>query len=164
MKSKLEEVLKEQKFPCIGIDSNDRDSYLEIVKNCKDICESNQKVDGQSNCRLIEMHLYKDSNEVNANGSVIIGTEEKREYRHVDANIYIESESIIVDMLVTRLQVQDERQQYRTLDEFTIEDDKLIRRSQYNYDMKSMISEVNNDAAAIIIELIKKENKKGRKK
>ena len=162
MKSNLTEILKEQKFPCFGIDSEDRDSYLEIIKNCKDFCDSEQKVDNQSKCDLIEMELRKVGKEVRANGSVFIGTLNKKEYRHLDANIYIEENSIIVDMLVTRLSVVDEKSQYRTLDEFVFENNVLIRNSQYNYDMKTKSSKIADEKALIIIDIINKVNKKGK--
>ena len=58
--------------------------------------------------------------------------------------LFTEKERIIVDMLITRLCVDSNYKIYRVLDEFTLENNILKRRSSYNYDLKSSIEEVEN--------------------
>ena len=89
--------------------------------------------------------MKKGLNEVNVNGIMHIG----KENRCINATIFLKPNKIIVDSNITRL-IENESGKvdakiYTVLDEFTIENDKIKRRSQYNYDMKSLYDEIENE-------------------
>lgn len=139
------EIFQENYFPYQFMNVDERDFCLKILSNCKDISDSNYKVNGTSKCDIVEMRFKKENNIIHANGSLTIGDKDNQENRCVDADIFITKDNIIVDMLVTRLMVKDENKEYRVLDEFKLEDDVLKRRSFYTYDMKSIYDSIEND-------------------
>ena len=142
---KKEEMFKEQRFPYLNMSIEERDFCIEILKNCKDISDSDNKVDGTANCDLVQMKFSKeDDGSIHANGVVSIGNN-KPENRCIDADIFISNSSIIVDMLVTRLMVEDKNKEYRVLDEFKYENNVLRRKSLYNYDMKNLYENIDNE-------------------
>ena len=57
----------------------------------------------------------------------------------------LEKDKIIVDMLVTRLCTSDKLKKYRVMDEFSIIDNRLQRRSRYNYDIKSIYTDIDDN-------------------
>ena len=144
-KKLIDIILDEQDFPYENMTLDERNYYLDIIKNCKDICDTDNKVDGVSTCEIIRARLKKRLNKVNVDGIMHIG----KENRCINADIYLNPDRIIVDSNITRL-IEDENGKanatiYTVLDEFTIENGKLQRRSQYNYDMKSLYDEIEND-------------------
>lgn len=134
-------ILDEQRFPYIGMSLDERNYYLNIINNCKDICDSENKVGNESKCKIVELRFKKENNIVNVNGSLMLGNE----CRCIDADIFIEKNSIIVDMLITRLCSDIGTKEYRVLDEFKMERGILKRKSQYNYNMEYILEDVEND-------------------
>ena len=122
-----EKIFDEQRFPYEGMSLEERNYYLNIIRNCKDICNTENQVNNQSRCQIVEMRFKKDKDIVSVNGSVHIGNEN----RCINADIFNTKDSVVVDMLVTRLCIDTEHKEYRVLDEFKIEKGFLKRRSQY---------------------------------
>ena len=138
MSSKIDILLDEEKFPCIGMSKDERNYCLNIIKNCKDICDTENKVDDINKCEIVEMHFRKDNNVIIFSGSLSIGGE----YRTIEGHFYIGKDSIIVDSKITRLCVETDRKEYTVLDEFKLEKNSLKRRSQYNYNMENLYTKV----------------------
>lgn len=143
--NKYDVILDEQIFPYEGMTLEERNYYLNIIKNCKDICDTENKVDNVSNCELVELHLKKKDDIVSFNGSLTIGTNKKREYRTIEGELFLLKNSVVVDYEIIRLCIQEEPKKYRVLDEFKIEKDILKRKSMYNYNMKSIYEIVENE-------------------
>ncbi len=144
MLSHEQEILNEQYYRFHDIDKSDGKYYLNIIKHCKDICDTNHVIDGSKICEIVEMSFKKEGNKIKVNGSLTIGDKIK-ENRIIEADMFLDSDKIIVDMLITRLCISDDKKQYRVLDEFSIVDNKLQRRSQYNYDMKSIYTDIDDN-------------------
>lgn len=141
--NRYEAILDEQWFPYENMTLEERNRYLNIIKNCKDICDTDNKVDGVKNCELVELHLKKNLNKVSFNGSLTIGTDKQRENRCIEGELFLQNRNtIIVDYKIIRLNTNDDHKEYRVLDEFKIEKDIVKRRSQYNYDMISLYEEI----------------------
>lgn len=140
MNKLLETVLDEKKFPYEGMTLDERNSYLNIINHCKDVCDSIYKVNGISKCQILEMRFKKNGNQVRINGIMSIGTLENR---CIDGFIFLEKDSIIVDALITRI-LKEGNFEYRVLDEFSIVDEKLVRKSFYNQDMQIITEEIND--------------------
>ena len=132
---------KIQLNPSRNMSLDERDFCLEILNNCKDISDSNQKVDGIGKCEILAMSLEKLNGVIKASGLLSISGEN----RSIEADIFIEDNRIIVDMLVTRLLASDKHIKYRVLDEFKVENGILKRRSQYNYDMENIYDNIENE-------------------
>lgn len=141
MSSKIDILLDEKRFPCIGMSKDERNYCLNIIRNCKDICDTENKVNGISKCQIIEMHFRKENNDVRISGSLSINNE----FRTIEGYLYLEKDRILVDYKITRLCIANERKIYTVLDEFKLENDILKRRSQYNYNMKSLYTEINDE-------------------
>lgn len=132
-------ILDEQYFPYYNMTLEERNFYLKLLRNCKDICSTEQKVNNQDKCEIVEMSLRKnDENDIYAQGSLIINGE----VRCIDADIFKDDKKIFVDMHVTRLCNESSKKEYRVLDIFEIQSNKLKRTSEYNYDMKNNIDEL----------------------
>lgn len=141
--NRYEVLLDEQRFPYENMTLEERNCYLNIIRNCKDICDSENKVDGVNNCKLVELHLKKKLNKVSFNGSLMIGTGKQRENRCIEGELFLQNKNIIiVDYKIIRLNTNDEHKEYRVLDEFKIQKDIVKRRSQYNYNMISLYDEI----------------------
>lgn len=134
-------ILDEQKFPYIYMSLEERNQYLNIIRNCKDICDSENKVNDISKCEIIGMRLIKEDNDIIFNGMLKIGNEN----RTIEGRIFFDKNRIFVDSLITRVGMETEHKIYTVLDEFKLEDTKIIRRSQYNYNMKSIYDIIDND-------------------
>jgi len=133
-------VLEEQRFPCENMSREEKNYYLNILRNCKDICDSDNKVNNIGKCEILQTKLVKKEEFITFNGMMtILG-----ESRSMSGFIFTKEDSIIVDMQVTRY-FDDGHKSYSTLDEFKLENNKLIRRSQYNYNMISVIDEIENE-------------------
>ena len=88
------------------------------------------------------MSLKKnDENDIYAQGSLIINGE----VRCIDADIFKDDKKIFIDMHVTRLCNESSKKEYRVLDIFEIQSNKLKRTSEYNYDMKKNINELSDE-------------------
>lgn len=144
MSKLLNSILDEQRFPYEGINLEERNYYLNIIKNCKDIIDSEHKVDGESKSQINELHFKKVNNQVIINGSLIIGSRTK-ENRCINGYIFIENNSILVDMHIIRLSNNGAFMEYTVLDEFKIVDGFLRRNSFYNYDMREIEIEINDE-------------------
>ena len=138
MDNTYEEIYKEQYFPYLYMTIDERDFCLKILENCKDIVDSDFKINGIGKCSIVEMHFKKENGVIHTSGSLIIGDDTKKECRTIETDIYVNNERIIVDMLIERLNVFDENKKYRVLDEFKLENNKLRRKSQYNFDMENL--------------------------
>lgn len=135
-------ILDEQYFPYYNMTLEERDFYLKLLRNCKDVCSTEQKVNNQDKCEIVEMSLKKnDENDIYAQGSLIINGE----VRCIDADIFKDDKKIFVDMHVTRLCNESSKKEYRVLDIFEIQSNKLKRTSEYNYDMKKNINELSDE-------------------
>ncbi len=135
-------ILDEQYFPYYNMTLEERNFYLKLLRNCKDICSTEQKVNNQDKCEIVEMSLKKnDENDIYAQGSLIINGE----VRCIDADIFKDDKKIFVDMHVTRLCNESSKKEYRVLDIFEIQSNKLKRTSEYNYDMKKNINELSDE-------------------
>lgn len=135
-------ILDEQYFPYYNMTLEERNFYLKLLRNCKDICSTEQKVNNQDKCEIVEMSLKKnDENDIYAQGSLIINGE----VRCIDADIFKDDKKIFIDMHVTRLCNESSKKEYRVLDIFEIQSNKLKRTSEYNYDMKKNINELSDE-------------------
>lgn len=135
-------ILDEQYFPYYNMTLEERNFYLKLLRNCKDICSTEQKVNNQDKCEIVEMSLRKnDENDIYAQGSLIINGE----VRCIDADIFKDDKKIFVDMHVTRLCNESSKKEYRVLDIFEIQSNKLKRTSEYNYDMKKNTNELSDE-------------------
>ena len=143
--TKKQQILDEQYYPYLFMSKSERDFCLKVLNNCKDINDSNHKINNIGKCQIVEMSFKKENGIIRTTGSLIIGDGLKKECRTMEADIYIKKDNIIVDMLITRLNSNDKNRQYRVLDEFKLENDILKRRSQYNYDMKNIYEVVENE-------------------
>ena len=142
---KYEYIIHDENFPGEGMTQEERDYCLNILENCKDICDSDNKVNGIGKCRLVRLRLKKEDNIVNVDGGLYIGNPNTGEARYINADIFFNPNSIIVDMKITRLGVECENKVYTVLDKFTLKNGNLNRRSLYNYDMKFMNNFVENE-------------------
>lgn len=131
---KQKRIIDEQYFPYSNMTLEERNYYLYIIKNCRDISATRFPVDGKSKCDLVEMRLRKEANVIYMNGSLIIG-EKVTECRSIDGIIYLDGKEIIVDYHITRLCVSEGIKEYTVLDEFKVLGEALKRRSMYNFDM-----------------------------
>jgi len=126
------EILEEQYFNYGNMDRTEGNYYLNILKNCKDICDSEQVINGNKKCKIVEITIDKKDNKwLTFNGSVIVGEESRTIY----GDIFVKKNSVVVDMHVERLLARDERNFYTVLDTFELKDNKMIRKSYYNYNM-----------------------------
>ena len=139
-KELLDILLDERKFPCENMSKDERNYYLNILRNCKDVCDSENKVNGICKCEILETRLVKKEEFITFNGLMTISGEN----RSMSGLIFVKDDSILVDMQVTRY-FNEGHKSYSTLDEFKLEDNKLIRRSQYNYNMDSIVVEIKNE-------------------
>lgn len=140
--NRYEAILDEQWFPYENMTLEERNRYLNIIKNCKDICDTDNKVDGVKTCELVELHLKKNLNKVSFNGSLTIGTDKQRENRCIEGELFLQNRNtIIVDSKITRLSTNDEHKEYRVYDMFKLQNDVLKRSSVYNYDYKKTYEE-----------------------
>lgn len=145
MEQNIGDVLRDEAlFPYVGMSLEERNLCLEILKNCKDICDSDQKVEGIGLCKIVEMRFKKENGLINGNGSLAIG-KNKKEYRTIDADISFEKNYILVNMTITRLLVEDDRKYYFVVDMFKLDNDVLKRVSRYNYNRKDIFSDLEND-------------------
>ncbi len=135
-------ILDEKYFPYYNMTLEERNFYLKLLRNCKDICSTEQKVNNQDKCEIVEMSLRKNNeNDIYAQGSLIINGE----VRCIDADIFKDDKKIFVDMHVTRLCNESSKKEYRVLDIFEIQSNKLKRTSEYNYDMKKNTNELSDE-------------------
>lgn len=141
----LNNLLDEKKFPYLNMSLEERNYYLNMIKCCKDIYNSNHKIGNSSTCDIIEMHLKKENDIVYFNGSLSIGDDKDTEYRCISGEIWSEkTNTVVVEMSVIRLKVKQGPEKYRVVDEFVLEDDKLFRKSYYNYEIKTIVEEIDN--------------------
>lgn len=137
----------EQNFPCRGMTREERSICLNIIKHCKEISDSEHKVDGQNKCEILQMSFEKFKERKNVfviNGTLSIGLKNK-EARCIDGVIYLEKNSILVDMHIVRVCTDTLFNEYSVVDEFKIVKDELKRKSYYDYDMKKMTTKIDNE-------------------
>ena len=145
MNKLFDTILDEQRFPYEGMNIEQRNYYLNIIRNCKDIKDSEHKIDGESVCQILELSFKKKDSHVAINGLLSIGTDNVRENRCIEGLIFMESNNVIVDYHITRLCVGSVPTEYTVLDEFKLCDGKLMRNSFYNYDMKKIETEIDDE-------------------
>lgn len=140
-------ILDEQNFPYIGMTLEQRNYYLNIVRNCKDITDTIHKVGNESKCQILQLSFKKETDSIYING--ILTIEDKNlnisENRCIDGYILPYKNSIVVDMHITRLCVSSIHKEYRTLDEFKLEKNILKRKSNYNYERIIYIDNIETD-------------------
>lgn len=140
-KDLCKKILDEQDFPYMGMTLEERNYYLNIIKNCKDIADTIHKVGNKSQCRILKLSLKKKENEISFNGFATI----EHENRCIDGYLFLEKDSILVDMHITRLCVDDIHKEYTVLDEFKLVDDILKRKSRYNYDRHNYCDSIKDE-------------------
>lgn len=145
MNKTLETIIDEQYFPYVGMSLEQRNYYLNIIKNCKDVCDSENKIYNHGNGIMVAMSLKKEDAIVKFNGTLTFGPEGMHENRCIEGILYLKEKSIIVDYKITRLCVKEEPKEYRVFDEFKLENDVLKRKSLYDYNFKSICDEIDND-------------------
>lgn len=144
--NKVDLIIEEQYFPYMDMSLEERNFCLSILKNCKDICDTDQKVGNKSKCEIVQMNFKKQNSKlIKAEGSLIIKDNKVCEVRAVEADIYLEKAKVIVDMHINRLCANDKNREYTVLDIFEFENDKLKRTSEYNYEMKRIVTEINDN-------------------
>ena len=102
--------------------------YLNLFENCKDICDSNYKVNGNGKCEILEFRLNKvEPGIITLHSIVYIG----KENRVVNGYIFERGNKTVIDIYDERLLVNKDKT-YRTVDIFKQKDNNLIRISSYN--------------------------------
>lgn len=144
MNKKAKILLDEQKFPCFDMTKEERNMYLNIIRNCKDICDSENKVGTHSKCKMIQMVLRKKGNAVTFNGILSLGEDNKFENRCVNGELYVDNNMILVYMNVERFKNIDQRE-YSVVDEFKLQNNILTRKTRYDYIKKDIIEEVKDE-------------------
>ena len=145
-KSKLLEIIKdEKKFPYENMSLEERNYYLNIIRNCKDVCDTDNKVDNISKCEIIKLNLKKDGNVVRVDGYLKIGSDKISENRLIVADIYLEENSIIVDMHIDRLCFKGDHKSYTVFEKFILEKEMLKRISKYNYNVEPVSNNIENE-------------------
>jgi hypothetical protein len=95
----LDVIEDQHSFPGENMLKVERDYYLDILRNCKDISDSDNKVDNTGKCELLRFRLkYKgqEKNMVNVDGLLYIGNYPTGEGRHINADIYLEEDKVVV--------------------------------------------------------------------
>ena len=123
----------------------EKNIYLYLIQNCKEITDSIISVDGFRNFNILSMHLYKNGDEIHTNGYGSIGIDDNHENRYIYVNIRLKKQEIIVEMDVERLCVEDELKKYKIVDTFYIENGNLKRISEYSFDNKTDIVDINDE-------------------
>lgn len=134
----------EQNFPCRGMSREERQTCLNIIRNCKEISDTDYKIDGQNKCELLQMSFEKKNGEIAINGTISIGDKVK-EARCIDGSIYIDTSTILVDMHVVRVCSDTLFNEYFVVDEFKMINGQLVRESYYDYDMKKLRTKIDNN-------------------
>lgn len=142
-REKLEEIELEQNFPAENMTANERDFYIDLLSNCKDI---KAPVNIKSlNSKIVELHLNKKAKEVYFNGSVHYDLIDSYENRCINGMIFKHKGNFYVDMQVTRLVQICDRKIYSTTDEFIVKDGTIVSCiGYYNYEMPKKYSEEIN--------------------
>ena len=144
MNKKAKILLDEQKFPCFDMTKEERNMYLNIIRNCKDICDSENKVGDFSKCKIIQMVLRKKGSAVTFNGILSLGEDNKFENRCVNGELYVDNDSILVYMNVERLG-SFEPKLYSVSDSFKIVNNILERKTNYSYIDNNIIEEIKDE-------------------
>ena len=144
MNKRLEVLLDEQKFPCFDMTKKERNMYLNIILHCKDICDTENKVENTGKCKIHQMVLRKKGEAVVFNGILSIGKEDNFESRAINGEMYIDETMILVYMNVERFKNINQRE-YSVVDEFKLENDILIRKTKYHYLEEKIIEEIQNE-------------------
>ena len=140
MSSNINTILDEQKFPCIGMSVEERNYCLNIISNCKDICNTENKVDNKSKCEIVKMLFRKDDDIVTFDGFLKLGSEN----RTIKGELYVEKDRIVVYYEITRIGVEIQNANYSVIDEFKLDNDILKRKSKYSYNERSKYEEIDN--------------------
>lgn len=137
--NRYEAILDEERFPYKNMSLEERNFYLNIIRKCKDICDTENKVGNKSTCEIVELRLKKENNAVGFNGFLSIDNEN----RCIEGELFLQDKNtIMVDYKITRLSTTDEHKEYRVYDMFKLQNDVLKRSSVYNYDYKKTYEEV----------------------
>lgn len=135
-------IIEEQYFTYEGMDYEEMQFYLNnVIKNCKEICNTVNTVNGKNVCDVVEMSFKKNDNKIIFNGSLSIESEN----RCVDGIIHMEEDSILVDMHITRLCVECQYKEYNVRDEFKRFHDYIARKSIYSYDTKNIYETLEDE-------------------
>lgn len=124
----------DEKFPGEGMTCEERDYYLSILEMCKDICDSENKINDIGKCEILRARLIKENDSVKVDGYLYIGEPGKGEGRYLNAEMFFKPDSVVVAMKITRLGGKGQNKEYNVLDHFSLENRKINRRSVYNYD------------------------------
>lgn len=142
-KEKLEEIKLEQDFPAENMTANERDFYINLLLNCKDI-KSPVNIKALRS-QIVELHLNKKGKEIYFNGSVHYELINACENRCISGMIFKHKGNFYVDMLVTRLVSDCPRKTYSTCDEFIVDDNKIVSCvGYYNHEISKKYSEEIN--------------------
>ncbi len=130
-----EEVIYDnEQFPNLNMTVDEKNFYLnEIVRKCKDICDTENKVANKSKCDILRMWFKKENDIIYIDGYLTIGDDKTHENRYVTGSIYRTEDEIVSSMDITRLCVDDDNKEYTVIDKFKPINGKLSRESEYFY-------------------------------
>lgn len=126
-----EEILLEQYFPYQNMELEERDYYLNLLLNTKDISDSDilKNEDSKSSFEIVTMSLKKTPEFITFNGAIA----NEEETRMVDGIIIKKGNSYAVISNVYRLNelLEEDEKDYSITDKFTFKGNKLYRKSAY---------------------------------
>jgi serine/threonine-protein kinase RIO1 len=129
--SKEEEVLIEQLFPCSNMNKEDRNFYLNLIINSKELTDSIYNYTSASPTKydLVFLTLQNEGSIVRFNGAISNGEENKMYYGVIlnkDDKYYIHSNFYRLFDLVF-----GSEKEYSSTDQFTFKKNKVERRTIY---------------------------------
>ena len=130
-----DEILLEQNFSYKNMSMEERNFYINMMMNTKDVCDSEIFITNHDlpYYDLFILNLNKEEDIVSFDGVVnneyttklINGTIEKRNNKYlVKTNVYIYNDYVF----------EPDKKEYGVYDEFIFKDNKILRRSRYEDD------------------------------
>lgn len=131
-------IFEHNRIASENMTEEERNIYIKVLENCKDICDTENKIGNVGKGEIIKGRLRKEDDKVYFSAFVTYYDLESeiRENRCVDGIIYLDNDRLLVDMHVERLCIKDEHKTYMVLDKFYLENDRTVRESSYNYEVK----------------------------
>lgn len=123
-------IIVEQYLNGIDMSYEERDNYLKIIEECKEISNTIFKVGNTTRGNIVEITLKKEDRQIKFSGSINYNDKCFNENRSIYGVIYLNKNNVVVDMIITRLCVDDNKV-YTTIDEFNNE----IHKTIYNKDL-----------------------------
>ncbi len=127
--NRKDELIDEMLFPYEGISKEERDFCLDILRNCKDICDTDNNLGEHRKCNIVTVSFKRKDNFIAANGELILGDDEKKEFRSIEVLFSMYKDKVVTNMVVTRW--TDPQETYRVIETFMYKDGVLSRKSVY---------------------------------